>query len=680
MKAKRSYILLLLMVISGALLTFSLEPLTGRMMTPYFGGAIHVWTVTMMVFQGLLFAAYLYAHLFAKRLGGLHLLLLLAPLAFLPLKISASPQPDAPILALIVDLLVSVGVPFFALSTTSVVAQQWLADAESDQAPWSLYAASNIGSLIALLSYPLWVEPNMGLRAQGTLWAILYGLHAAVAVAAWRSLTPKTAPSSETETPPLAWLTQIQWVALAAGPSMLLLATTNVITSELGSFPLFWVLPLALYLASYTVAFRDHEEAGYLAEFWPDLLLALALFCQFVVLAEMQPFLYAIFFGLCWVVHERLYLSRPPVQHLTAFYLAIALGGWLGGLAVSVVAPLIFDRLAEVGLSLAWIGLSMLWMVGRPSLTWWKKVHIRFSGSRAILGVTVAILLALLWANDSQRGILDRQRTLYGVFTLAERTAENGHRYRELASGQTAHGKQYVDGPNRAIPMSYYHPAGPNHRALTLRPSASRIAGIGLGAGALASMISADEEVVFYEINPASERMARQWFSYLHDCQGQVEVRIGDARLLFQTETDRRPYDAIFVDAFSGDGIPTHLLTAEALETYIDRLSAEGVLVFHISNRYYDLRGVLGTAATSLDLAAFSRRADGSESNDPLYDAATTVAMSRSPAMLRTLVDLGWENLTEASSPPALWTDDYIDILSVLHGPRPARANPGATP
>jgi hypothetical protein len=455
---------------------------------------------------------------------------------------------------------------------------------------------------------------------------------------------------------------------------------TNVITSELGSFPLFWVLPLALYLASYTFAFRDHDEAGYLAEFWPDLLLALALFCQFVVLAEMQPILYALFFALCWVVHERLYLVRPPVQHLTSFDLAIALGGWLGGLAVSVVAPMVFNRLAEVGLSLGWIGLSMLWMVGRPSLAWWKRVHIRFSGSRAILGATVAILLVLLWANDSQRGIIDRQRTLYGVFTLAERTTESGHRYRELANGQTAHGKQYVDGPHRATPMSYYHPAGPNYRALTLRPAASRIAGIGLGAGAVASMMAPDEELVFYEINPASERMARQWFTYLDDAPGQVDVRIGDARLLLQMEPDRRPYDAIFVDAFSGDGIPTHLLTAEALQTYLERLSVEGVLVFHISNRYYDLRGVLGTAARTLDLAAFSRRADGSESDDPLYDAATSVAMSRTPEVLQTLVGLGWEDLSEAPSAPPLWTDDYIDILSALHGPPPASPPAGAHP
>jgi len=683
MKSSGSYLLLLMMVISGALLTFSLEPLTGRMMTPYFGGAIHVWTVTMMVFQGLLFAAYLYAHLVAKRIGPLHLGVLLLPLAFLPLQISASPHPDAPILALIADLLLSVGVPFFALSTTSVVAQQWLASADPERPPWSLYAASNVGSLVGLLAYPLVVEPAMGLEAQGTVWGVLYVLHFGITVAAWRALRPTSDIPAPTDAAPPTWKDIAQWVALSAGPSMLLLAVTNVITSELGSFPLFWVLPLALYLASYILAFRNHNEPSYVAEFWPDLILALALLCQFVILTEMQPILYGAFFALCWAVHERLYLARPAPRHLTSFYLAIAFGGWLGGIAVSVVAPQVFDRLAEVGLSLAWIALAMFWVVGRPTSSWWRRVHIRWSGSRVVLGATVAILLGMLWVNDSQRGLIDRERTLYGVFTLAERVGEDGHRYRELASGQTAHGKQYVDGPKRAIPMSYYHPSGPNHRALSLRPAASRIAGIGLGAGAIAASISLSEHLVFYEINPSSERMARQWFTYLADSPGKVDVRIGDARLLLQTEEDRRAYDVIFIDAFSGDGIPTHLLTIEALRTYLDRLEEDGLLVFHISNRYYDLRGVLSTAASALDLGVVSRRADGSESDEPLYDPATTVAMSRNPVPLRTLVDAGWDDLAQYPEPPPLWTDDYVDIFSAIRAGHPSARtsqNRGGTP
>jgi spermidine synthase len=660
------YILLLGMVVTGSLLTFSLEPLTGRMITPFFGGAIHVWTVSVMVFQGLLFAAYLYAHLLARRIGPLHIGVVLLPLAFLPLEISAIPHPDAPVVALIVDLLRGVGVPFFALATTSVVAQYWLVSSDIDREPWSLYAASNVGSLVALLAYPFVLEPIMGVAAQGTLWTGLYVVHCALCIAAWRALRPSGVIAEVEDSPAPTALDYGRWIALSAGPSTLLLAITNVITSELGSFPLFWVMPLALYLGSFIMAFRDHEEPGYLAEFWPDLLLGLALMCQFVILAEMQPPLYAAFFGICWVAHEQLYLSRPAPRHLTAFYLAIALGGWIGGIAVSVVAPVLFDRLAEVPIAMFLVAAAILWVGGRPSSKWWKEVHIRYSGSRAILGGTVLVLTVLLLANEGQKGFVDRERNLYGIFTLAERTADNGHRYRELASGQTAHGKQYLDGPNTAVPMSYYHPAGPNHAALSLRKP-GRMAGIGLGAGAIAAMLEPGEQLVFYEINPTSERMAREWFTYLSDSPGEVEVRIGDARLLLATEADEAAYDALFVDAFVGDGIPTHLLTVEAFRTYLDRLAEDGILVLHISNRYYDLRGVLATTAASLDLAGVSYMAnpDGSESDEPLYDPATTVALSRDPAVLKPLLDAGWQDLADHPR-LTLWTDDYIDIIAAM--------------
>ncbi len=677
MRSAGPYILLLLMVVSGSLLAFSLEPLTGRMITPFFGGAIHVWTVSVMVFQGLLFGAYLYAHLLARRIGGLHLGVILLPVFFLPLEISAVPHPDAPIFALIIDLLESVGVPFFVLATTSVVAQHWLASSNQDREPWSLYAASNVGSLVALLAYPLVVEPLMGVSSQGTLWAALYLVYCALCISAWRALRPSGEIAEAEPSPAPSATDYARWIALSAGPSMLLLSVTNVITSELGSFPLFWVLPLALYLGSFALAFRDHDEPGYLAEFWPDLVLWFGLLCQFVTLAEMQPLLYAAFFGICWVVHERLYLSRPAPRHLTAFYLAIALGGWLGGIAVSVIAPLVFDRLAEVGISMLLVAAAMLWVAGRPGLKWWKEAHIRYSGSRAILAGTVAALLMALLANDQQKGFLDRERTLYGIFTLAERESADGHRYRELASGQTAHGKQYVDGPNTATPMSYYHPAGPNQTALALRKKPGRMAGIGLGAGAIAATLVAGDELVFYEINPTSERMARDWFTYLADSAGDVDVRIGDARLLLAAEGDRAPYDALFVDAFAGDGIPTHLLTEEAFRIYLDRLSPDGILVVHISNRYYDLRAVLATTAATLDLAAVSKRvcSDGGadedcdgppESDDPLYDPATTVAMSRDATALKPLLAAGWRDLAEHPKPLRLWTDDYIDIIAAM--------------
>ncbi|MBT3219176.1 MAG: fused MFS/spermidine synthase [Proteobacteria bacterium] len=659
--------LLVSMVVLGALLSFSLEPLIGRLVAPSFGGAIHVWTVCVMTFQGLLLLGYLYAHLLAHRIAGWHLAFLALPLLWLPIGFSGPPLPEAPIVSLIVELLGHVAIPFLALCTSAVVAQVWLARTE-DSEPYPLYAASNIGSLLALLCYPFLVEPFLGLQTQRWIWSAGYVVFLGIVAATWWVIRHqwRNEMPEPPDSPRPTLDNYVLWVALSAVPSALMLAITNLVAAELGSFPLLWVIPLALYLGSFVVGFRPRTSEGFLVQFWPDMLLLLGLLCNFVVLLPAHPPLYLLFFFVCLLIHEQLYVHRPKVKYLTHFYIAIALGGWLGGIAVSLVAPVIFNGLYEVPVCIVAAGLVMWWASGFPELGWWRRVHIRFSGSRVVLGLVVVVLLGLLAQLRGQKGTIHQERNFYGIFQVNEQTTSQGEVFRDLISGSTSHGAQYQAEGLKKTPMSYYHPLGANRVALDQRRR-GRMAGIGLGTGAIAAGLAPGEELVFYEVNPHCEQIAREWFSYLHDTRGEVEVRLGDARLLLEVEGDSPPFDTIFVDAFSGDGIPTHLLTIEAFNIYLSRLSDEGLLVLHISNRYYDLRGVVKSAAQALGLAAVWH-ADEGQAEEPLAAPALTVALARSSAVLAGLEQIGWASLAGKNgiAEVQLWTDDYVNILAPI--------------
>jgi len=677
--------ILLVMVLLGAFLTFSLEPLAGRLVTPIFGGSIYVWNVCVMVFQGLFFAAALYAHSVARRLPRIHLGLILLGALFLPIGIDAELSPSAPVVPLVSSLLQGIGLPFLVLATTSIVAQVWWADSEfgAKREPYALFSGSNMGSLLALFAYPLLIERYLGLDAQRVAWSLGYVLYAAIVLFAFRVLRPhgRAAPSVGGFRNPGRWPV---WLALSALPSALYLGLSSLVAAELGSFPLFWVISLALYLGSFAVAFRDHDRPDSVKQFWPDLVLAMLLLCELVIVIEMHILLYGAFFLLCWVAHEALYQRRPQPQHLTEFYLVVAAGGWLGGISVTLVAPVLFNGYWELPICLLGLGLTLFFTVGLPDMGWWRRVHIRLSGSRAVLLLAVAALYAGLWALRSDKGYIEHQRNQYGVFSVAERSTGAGESYRELSNGSTSHGKQYLSPEKSTVPVSYYHPSGSNGVALGLRRTPARLAGIGLGAGAMAAYLEPGESAVFYEINPLSTLLAHRWFSYLDESAGPVEVRGGDARLLLGQEADEPAYDVLFVDAFAGDGIPTHLLTREAFAIYAERLTADGLLIIHISNRYYDLRGVIQEAASQLGWSgavAFGR-AVVPDASEPLADASSSVVLCSDPARLAPLYASGWQDLGQD---PAIrgaveWTDDYLDILEPFFAMRSYRREMLAQP
>lgn len=662
-------------VFVGACLLFGVEPLVGRLLLPFFGGAAHVWLTCMVLFQALLLSGYAWAHLVAPRIGVGHLALLAAPLAVLPLSLTAAPGADAPLLAVAGAVLRSVGLPFLAMSTVSVTAQLWLARSPlgSRVSPWPLYAASNAGSLFALLAYPLAVEPLFGLGAQRWAWSAGYVLLVALGAGSWALLRPASAASARAgspPTPPPEWRAVAWWVVLGAVPSGFLLATTNVIASEVGSFPLVWVVPLALYLGSFMLVFRDGGGVPrWLAAIWPEVLAAIAVLSVFGVanlwlVAGHAAGLLAV----AVLLHGELYERRPAADHLTSFYLWMSLGGLIGGLGVTFAGPLLFRGMWEYPLLVAATVGTLAACRGRALRTAIDEATFGVLALRAT-GFSLALSIVAMGAYLSVEqllGDLERYRTFYGLFRVREVVEpKSGHRVREIVHGVTLHGSQVLDDELGRVPAAYYHPTQCIAQAIGQPPSPRRLAIVGLGAGGLAGFAREGDTVDFFEIDPDNEATARRWFTWLERVPGErVRVHVGDGRLLLAGSSDTFEY--VQIDAFSGDGIPSHLLTREALETYGRRLAPGGILMLHVSNRYYDLRPtVKATAALDGWSGAF---AGPLPVVDPLSMPALCVALARDPAPLQGLVDLGWRRFGAGDGLPEVsaWTDDYVNLLEPM--------------
>ena len=671
------------MVFMGAILLFGMEPLVGRLLIPYFGGAAHVWLTCLMFFQAMLLVGYLYAHLFARKLGVWHLLLLPLPLVILPLRIQATPDPHAPLLDVLTILFLHAALPFIVLSTTAVVAQSWLSRSSLGRHydPYPLYAASNAGSLIALVGYTFLAEPLMGLRIQSLTWTGGYIAYMVLVAAAWFLLRPEKEstvlyPEDQVKS---GWNTIrvsacMRWILLSSLPSALLLTVTNFIALEVGSFPLTWVFPLALYLGSFIVTFRSNGGVpGFLRVLWPELMLG----SFFLYLLGPSHWLAIIghltaFFLICLVAHGTLYELRPPASHLTHFYLLIALGGWIGGAIVSLVAPFAFRGLFEYPVLLVCICVTFWWCLG-------KSFSFFSPGRKSFLaaGFRMAIIVAMLtligmesWASLNEP-IIYRYRNFYGTYRIKDDRlsgSESGV-LRKLLHGRTLHGAQLLDPVLRLTPISYYYPGGGISDAYETTPLPRRIAVLGLGSGAAAAYAKPDDMITYYEIDPDNERIARRWFTYLEDCKGKVDIVVGDGRLSMQRlDTGVARHDIIHMDAFTGDGIPTHLLTREAMEIYLSRLAENGVILFHISNRYYELRPVIKSTSSRLKLAGVINVPPTSDKLKTHENATWCVVLARNPKRLQPLLSRGWKLLgkDDGLNEAAPWSDDYINILAPL--------------
>jgi hypothetical protein len=715
----------------SAILLFSIQPLFAKMVLPLLGGAPAVWNTCMVFFQIVLLGGYAYSHLIARRLSPtvqmvLHLAFMLGGSLALPLTLRAAgapPASDNPIPWLLTALTLSLGLPFFVVSATAPLLQRWFSLTQHRLAhdPYFLYAASNAGSLVALVGYPAVIEPQLYLSTQRTLWtggyALLLALIVVCALAArrHRAIAPSASleAAGSTDRPaPLGLRDQGRWIALAAVPSSLMLGVTTHLTSDISPIPLLWVVPLALYVTSFIFVFaRRPPLPHWLAvRAMPIVLLPLVV----VVLKGGTDPLWLIvslhllgFFVIAMVCHGELARSRPSTHHLTEFYLWISVGGAVGGMLTAIVAPLVFPTLLEyrialvlscllaptlaterpsarwldVGLPIGLGGLAVLLgrvtpargsvaatlvVLGVPAIACFafRRRPLRFA-----LGVAMLFLAVPRWLHDEATTDLYRDRSFFGIYRVAD---IQGHRLRALYHGTTIHGAQTNEGPSRLEPLLYFHRAGPAasiFAATATSNGASGVAIIGLGTGSLACYATSGQPVTFYEIDPVVLKIARdpRLFTFLRDCSPSTTVVLGDGRLSLAAAADKS-YRLVIVDAFSSDAIPMHLLTREAVALYVAKLTEDGILGLHISNRYLELRPVVAALARDLGLVALGRNdadigpAERAEGRVPSQWAV----IARRPSALAPLAgDPRWERLV-VNTNVRVWTDDFSNIVTLL--------------
>jgi spermidine synthase len=658
----------------SSFLLFLVQPLIARQILPWFGGTAAVWTTCMLFFQTLLLAGYAYAHATNAKLGPraqalLHTILLAGSLALLPIVPPEAWKPDGteePISRILLLLTVTVGLPYLLLAATSPLLQAWFARARPGADPYRLFAVSNLASLLALIGYPFLVEPVLGNAEQAFGWSGLYGAFAVMcAVLAWSaSGTRSERTSVETpQTPPPSRGDYILWLALSATGSALLLAVTNHVTQNVASFPLLWLVPLTIYLLTFIIAFEGRGLYR-LEVFWGAVLAWLAGMGWLLadsrfhldLAIQLGMFLTGLFVA-CLFCHGELYRARPAPRHLTAFYLTISAGGALGGLLVAVVAPLAFSAYYELGIVL--VAVALLAAIRFASLNAWA----RWLSLGVLLGVAGC---AAYDAFSFRKNVRLSERGFYGVIRVKE-YGEEGTSYhtRRLVHGVIMHGEQNMVGEERRKPTTYYEPSSGVGAAIAAKQAIGpmRVGVIGLGAGTLAAYGRKGDLYRFYDINPQVVEVAKREFTFLGDSEAAIEIGLGDARLALERER-AQGFDVLAVDAFSSDAIPVHLITREALGVYLRHVKPDGIVAFHVSNRFMKLIPVVARLAREHGVHAVLVADKGKDDEDKT--TSDWVLVSRSKAALEV------EAISSVSEEPdeepgwRTWTDDYSNLVQIL--------------
>jgi hypothetical protein len=691
-----------LTIFLGAGLMFLVQLLFARMVLPLLGGAPAVWNTAMVFYQAVLLAGYGYAHLLASRFTprrqvAVHAAVLLLAWLALPIAVRADAGPPAhehPVPWLLGVLAMSVGLPFFAVSATSPLLQRWFAGSGHPAAadPYFLYAASNAGSLAGLLGYPLLVEPWLPTARQAGAWAGGFTVLALLmtlcgVLAAWRGKETRVVEKRE----PIPTARRLRWVLLAFVPSSLLLSVTTYVSSEIAAVPMLWVLPLALYLATFMIVFarRPLVPPAAARRFLAPLLVAVALV---LALQATTPLLLlaglhlVAFFIVVLVCHVDLAADRPPAAGLTEFYFWMSLGGVLGGAFNALLAPQVFDRLAEYPAML--VAVAALALPSRPlrrrdaiavllpgALAAALPGGIGHAGAFGLAAVACFLLsgngrsmaiglagffLATAVIDDRGTRVIRQQRSFFGVHRV-----EDDGRFRRLFHGRTVHGVQ--DRKHPGMPLGYYHPEGPLGRIIGAREH-RRLSVVGLGAGAVAAYGRAGQTLDFYEIDPVVAEIARDpaCFSYLSDSAASIRVILGDARLKL-AEAAGEKYDLLVLDAYGSDSVPVHLLTREALQVYAARTAAGGWIAAHVSNLHLDLMPVLADLAADAGWVALGLDDDAVGDAEVIGGRYPSrwVVMARTRELLAPLLnaDPGWRWLEGGGG---AWTDDHAPVLPLL--------------
>ncbi|MCX6910657.1 MAG: fused MFS/spermidine synthase [Verrucomicrobia bacterium] len=722
----------------SATLLFLVEPMVGKMILPLLGGTPAVWNTCLVFYQAMLLLGYAYAHFSTQWLGlrrqsWLHLALMALPLLVLPIHISDAavaslPSEGSPIPWLLRLLGTTVGLPLLAVCTTAPLLQKWFSQTRHRRAhdAYFLYAASNAGSMAGLFGYLALVEPNLRLWTQGQWWAAGYAallaMTTACAWAMWRTASDENPisniqnlKSEELDARPVTTARRLRWVMLAFVPSSLMLGVTTYLTTDVAPFPLFWVLPLALYLATFILVFARRPLY---APPWMGRVLclpALVLMVAFIIEATHPPTVFVVlhllmFVAAALICHSELAKDRPSSRYLTEFYLWMSVGGVLGGMFNALLAPLVFKQVLEyplvmllacalaprVGEQRGFNRRDLLWPVGLGLATLALIFAVQAAGAEPGRASTLAIfaapallayrfvlrpirfslcLAAILTASAAYVGVHGRvlrvERNFFGVVRV---TQDVNGRFHQLVHGGTLHGRQRLDPAHSGEPLAFYHRTGPAGDAFRLFDSVAgslppRVGLIGLGVGALAAYAKPGQVWDFYEIDPAVERIAcdPRLFTFMSKCAAsKLRVVLGDARLKLHDAPDGC-YGMLVLDAFSSDSIPVHLLTREALRLYYAKVAGGGLLAFHVSNRRLDLKPIVASLAADAGLAGCDRedfdvsdqeRRDGKEVSE-------WIVLSRRAELVRQLArNPQWQPLPPSNG--ILWTDDFSNMLRAL--------------
>lgn len=716
-------------ICAGSFLLFLVQPMVARMALPRLGGAPTVWNSAMLVYQALLLAGYAYAHWLGRFAGrtqaAIHLAVFLIAALTLPVSLrGAMPSASAnPVFWVPYLLLTSIGPLFFVVAAQAPLMQRWFTLSGGGD-PYPLYAASNFGSFGGLIAYPLLVEPLLRVADQSLLWSggylVLMALVAVSAFAMPRDIA--VAPVARLETPPPDKAMAARWILLAAVPSGLMLSTSLHLTTDIVAMPLLWVLPLGLYLLSFSVAFAHDRRLADLLTRAAPFILVMAAFCAFQDSTHF-PFFYAFLallnlFVASVALHAKMFAQRPHPEHLTRFYLAMSVGGVLGGIFCALVAPLVFDWTYEHPILLvasamliaprplfaltarlwgskerllfrtvaALIALFILSVLGARSYAAFDSGLVKFAVSVIIMGIALigfgnTLLFAgsvgalMLGLNGWEKIELSREpgiltRSYFGVYSVRN----GGTDTRYLVHGTTVHGVQNLAPGRQTQPTSYYAPRSGIGLAMAAAPAlfgpSARIDIVGLGAGTLACYARPGQQWRFFEIDPAIVTIASdpKRFTFLSRCLPRVKVIIGDARISL-ANTPEGSADILAIDAFSSDAVPMHLLTREAFTTYRRHIAPNGLLMVHISNRFLDLEPVLAAAAKEGWASAARDYNATVEERAINYSPSLWIAFSPDESILRRLIAANpaepWRPLA-ARRDFAPWTDDHASILSIL--------------
>ena len=649
----------------SSFLLFLVQPIIAKQILPWFGGSAGVWTTCLVFFQSVLLAGYAYAdwttRLGARRQAMLHVVLLAASLLCLPILASTGWKPqgdEQPILRILLLLGATIGLPYFLLSTTTPLLQAWYWRRWHQAVPYRLFALSNLASLLALLGFPVLFEPAFDLTSLGWGWSFLFaGFAVLCAGTAWLSVNGFET-EARTAATPVPLKNQLQWLALSAMGSVMLLAVTNHVTQNISSVPFLWVLPLALYLSSFILAF-DHPRWYIRPAFVAALVVLVPLMAYAIPSLDLRlaaPLYLAGLFVACMVCHGELARLKPDPAHLTRFYLMISLGGALGAVLVAIVAPLVLAGYFELGIALVALGAVIILV---------RK--LRWIGVAVTLASAVFVVRGVQEYTDGMRVM---ERDFYGVVRTADH--DSPLPYRAMYHGAIMHGGQLLGDSFRNTPADYFSPGSGYGRVFAslreMQPKKPLAVGvIGLGAGVIAAWMKPGDRLVFYEISPRVVDIAQREFTFLQDTSAKTEIVLGDGRLSLEREPPRG-YDVLGIDAFSGDSIPMHLVTREAMAIYLKHIKPDGVIVFQATNRFIDLLPVVKRLADEFGLQALnvSDVPEGEEGAEYWYSSTDQVIVTRNPKLL------AWPRVAEAAEEIAdrpglpVFTDAHHNLLRIL--------------